>query len=71
MNIDKLDRNLKFIHLSNLLENYEKHFTYLNIELFKLLKYENVYRDIEIIDEHHNDIKNKVNDIINKFKVNN
>ena len=68
MNLNKIDRDLKFIYLSNLLENYNRNYQHLNVELIKILKYENIEKEISDINDNNNNIKYLVNEIIKKFK---
>lgn len=70
MNLNKIDRDLKFIYLSNLLENYNRNYQHLNVELIKILKYENIEKEISDINDNNNNIQYLVINIINKFKVN-
>ena len=68
MDLNKIDRDLKFIYLSNLLENYNRNYQHLNVELIKILKYENIEKEISDINDNNNNIKYLVNEIIKKFK---
>ena len=63
-----MDKSLKFIYLSNLIEDYNKHYNYLYLELLKINEYENINHHINDISK--NDLNTKLNlkIILNKLK---
>jgi hypothetical protein len=54
-----MDKSLKFIYLSNLIEEYNKHYNYLYLELIKINEYESINHNINDISK--NNLNTKIN----------
>ena len=52
-----MDKSLKFIYLSNLIEEFDKHYNYLYLELIKIDNNENINFYINPITKNHLDTK--------------
>ena len=64
----EFNSDLEYIYFSNLIERYEREFSFLKRELNKISKYDNIINDINIIKNHHNEIINICENINNKYK---
>jgi hypothetical protein len=64
----EFDRDLEYIYFSNLIEKYNREFSFLKRELNKISKYDNIFVDIYIIKNHHDEIIKICENINNKYK---
>ena len=64
----EFNKSLKYIYLSNLIEDYNKHYNYLYLELLKINEYENINHHINDIEKNHLNTKLNLKLILNKLK---
>ena len=63
-----MDKDLKIIYLSSLIENYNQQYYYLLYELSKINNYIELNEEIEDIKKDNNNIINNIEMIKNKIK---
>lgn len=59
-----MDKSLKFIYLSNLIEEYNKHYNYLYLELIKINDYESINHNINDISKNYLNTKFNLDNIL-------
>lgn len=59
-----MDKSLKFIYLSNLIEEYNKHYNYLYLELIKINEYESINHNINDISKNYLNTKFNLDNIL-------
>ena len=63
-----MDKNLKTIYLSSLIDNHKQHYNYLIYEMTKINNYIDINEEIEDIKKDNNNIINNIEIIKNKIK---